>query len=370
MKRIFILSFLFSVVLVSNSCKKDKLKYDTRSFYLGVTPWPPDFTSTGYNLAYNFINNDCDIVSHHFDDGVPWEEIYNNLSLPQKLIDDISRRKQKTNSNKKVLLSVAALKISRKERAGYYGDSPNTAYVSKWADKHFNDTAVVDAYVKFIIYLTVQLNADYINFGVESNNGDWDAGDFEEYRQFISMVHTKLKTAYPNKPCFISFMVTPDSKFLTNAKQLEPYTDWVTISAYPYSYIGSPVHGSSSPSLIPSGLFQSYADINSAKPFAVAETGYIAEDLNIPGSGLYKEGNAQWQEDYVNYLFDFCQKKHSKFIIWFCAYDYDAAVNTFNVIGYTQDIVLLWKDTGFIDENLVKRSSYSVWKQWLKLPIQ
>ena len=367
MKRVVVLLFLISVILFSNSCKKDKLKNDTRSFYLGVTPWPPDFTATGYSLSYDFINENCDLVSHHFDEGVPWEEIYNNLAMPQQLINDISRRKQKTNSGKKVLLSVAPLKISRRERTGYYGDSPNTTYSDNWALKHFNDTMVVQAYVKFIVYLADQLKADYINFGVESNSGDWNAIDFEEYKQFLSMVHDKLKSIFPDKPCFISFMVTPDPKFLTNAKQLEPYTDWITISAYPYSYIGSPVHGSSSPALIPGGLFQSYADINSAKPFAVAETGYIAEDLNL--TGLSKEGNLQWQEDYVNYLFDFCQKNNAKFIIWFCAYDYDAMLNTFQAIGYTQELVLLWKDTGLIDENLVQRPGFSVWKQWLKLPV-
>ncbi len=230
MKNIYVLLFFSSLLLFSNSCKKESLKYDTRSFYLGVTPWPPDFTTTGYNLSYNFINDNCDIVSHHFDDGVPWEEIYSDLPLPQKLLDDINRRKQKTNSNKKVLLSVAPLKISRKERAAYYGDSPNATYVNSWANRHFNDTTVVDAYVKFIVYLSDQLNADFINFGVESNLGDWNTSDFEEYKQFLSMVHTRLKTLYPTIPCFISYMITPDPKFLVNAKELEPYTDWITIT--------------------------------------------------------------------------------------------------------------------------------------------
>ena len=334
---------------------------------MGVTPWPPDFTSIGDNLAYDFINSHCDMVSHHFDDGVPWEEIYSGLPLPKKLTDDVAKRRQKTNADKKILVSVAPLKISRKERTGYYGTG-NTTDVNTWAAKHFNDTSVVDAYVKFISYLTDELHGDFINFGVESNSGDWNKNDFEEYKQFLSMVHTKLKTKYPSIPCFISFMVTPDPKFLDNAKQLEPYTDLITISAYPYSYIGSPVHGSSSPSLIPSGLFQSFVDINPAKPFAVAETGYIAQDLDI--TYVSKEGNVQWQEDYVNYLFDFCEKNHAKFIIWFCAYDYDAAINTFNALGSNQDLALLWRDTGLFDENLAQRPSYSVWKEWMKLPVQ
>jgi hypothetical protein len=368
MKKRYALLFFISIILFSNACKKDKLKYDTRSFLLGVTPWPPDFTTRGYNLAYNFVNTDCDMVSHHFDDGVPWEEAYNNLPMPQQLIDDLNKRKQKTNSDKKILLSVAPLKLSRKERTGYYGSSPNATYVNSWSNKPFNDTTIVTAYVKFIMYLAEQLHADYINFGVESNSGDWNTSDFDEYKQFLSMVHTRLKAIYPDKPCFISFMVTPDPKFLSNAKQLEPYTDWITISAYPYSYIGSPVHGSSSPALIPNGLFQSFVDINSAKPCAIAETGYIAQDLNL--TAVSKEGTVQWQEDYVNYLFDFCQKNHAKFIIWFCAYDYDAAINTFNALGENQELFSLWKDTGLFDEHLAQRPSYSVWKEWLKLPVQ
>ena len=95
---------------------------------MGVTPWPPDFTSTGDNLAYDFINNHCDFVSHHFDDGIPWEEIYSNLPLPKKLTDDVAKRKQKTHTDKKVLVSVAPLKISRKERTGYYGTGNNPAH--------------------------------------------------------------------------------------------------------------------------------------------------------------------------------------------------------------------------------------------------
>ncbi len=368
MKKIYLLLFCFVGVLFIGSCKKESLPNQIRSFYMGVTPWPPDFTTKGYNLAYNFINDNCDMVSHHFDDGVPWEEAYNDLPMPQQLTDDLSRRIQKTNSSKKVLLSVAALKISRKERTGYYGKSPNATYVNNWSGKHFNDTSVVTAYVKFITYLANQLGADYINFGVESNLGSWAAEEFGEYKQFLSMVYPRLKATFPNIPCFVSFMVSPDNRFLVNAKELEPYTDWITISAYPYSSFGSPVYGSSSPALIPDAFFQSYVDINSAKPFAVAETGYIAEDLNV--TALNKEGTLQWQKDYVNYLFDFCQKNNAKFIIWFCAYDYDAALNTFYALGYTEELVLLWKDTGLIDEKMVQRPACQVWKQWYKLQVQ
>jgi hypothetical protein len=351
--------------LFAVSCKKEKQKYDNRSFYLGMTPWPPDFTSKGYDLAYSFINTNCDMISHHFDDGIPWEESYLNLQMPQKLMDDLARRKEKTGADKKILLSVAPLKISRKERAGAYSGSANTA---AWANKPFGDTTVVNAYVNFINYLMNELHPDVINYGVESNSGEWNAADFEEYKKFLSQVHSKLTALHPGKPFFLSFMVTPDVKFLNNAKALEPYTDYITLSAYPYTYIGSPVYGSSSPALIPKGLFQSYFDINTSKPCAFAETGFIAEDLSI--TGINKEGNEQWQKEYVDQIFDLCENNHAKFIIWFCPYDYSDAVNTFNAIGYTNDLAKLWEHTGLVNAGLIERPACKIWKDWLKLPVQ
>jgi hypothetical protein len=369
MRSPLITTFLALVCLCGSSCKKIKPAGDSRSFLLGVTPWPPDFTKKGYDLSYDFINGHCDIVSHHFDDGLPWEEIYKGQALPGEFLKDVGRRKDKTRHGGKVLLSVAPLKISRKERAGYYDQSAMPDSVrSAWNARGFRDTAVIAAYVKFISYLVQELGADYINYGVESNSKDWDPENFSDFKYFLGQVHAQLTALYPDKPFFISFMVAPEAGFLEKARELEPYTDWITLSAYPYSYVGSPVHGASSPELIPQGLFQSFVDINSAKPFAMAETGYIAEDLSI--TSLSKEGTARWQEDYVNYLFKFCQANKAKFIIWFCAYDYDDAINTFSALGLTQDLFYLWKDTGLFNEKLEARPAYQVWEAWRKLPVE
>lgn len=363
----YIAAFLF--LLCCSGCKKPTAGYSSRGFLLGVTPWPPDFTEKGYNLAYDFINTNCDMVSHHFDDGVPWEEIYSGLALPQNLLDDVARRKQKTHSSRKILLSVAPLKISRTERTGYYASSTASKdLISQWNAKSFKDSSVITAYVKFISYLIDQLNPDYINYGVESNSGSWKTPDFEDYAYFLGQVYTRLRTRFPMKPFFISFMVVTDKGFLENARMLEPYTDWITLSAYPYTYIGSPVYGSSSPTLIPGNLFQSYRDINVHKPFAVAETGYIAQDLHV--SGVSKEGNPQWQDDYLNYLFKFCQNNEARFIIWFCAYDYDDAINTFQALGEDQELSLIWEHTGLLTEKLAQRPAFQTWKAWRKLPVK
>jgi hypothetical protein len=304
------------------------------------------------------------MISHHFDDGIPWEEFFKGYPLPKKLTDNVAERLAKTPPGKKILLSVAPLQISRKDKAQYLSDVNNDPRNPEWQAKRFNDSTVIDAYTNYLNYLIDQFHPDYVNYGVESNLSTWDKNNFADYRIFLDSVYHRMKLLHPSIPFFVSFMVTTDTGFLENARQLEPYTDWITLSAYPYSYIGSPVDGSSSPSLIPSNLFESFANINSAKPFAIAETGYIAEDLKL--SGVSKKGTPQWQEDYVNYLFKFCTDHEARFIIWFCPIDYDAAINTFNALGANSELPMLWKDTGLEDEWLRQRPACEVWKEWMK----
>lgn len=368
MNKIF---YILILSLAFVACKKKATNSPNRSFYQAVTPWPPDFTIKGKDLAYAFIKDNCDMVSHHFDDGVPWEEAYAGLPFPKKYADDLKERRERTPSDKKILLSVAPLDISRKKRAGYYAPTDaatNKDFVSKWENKTLDDTTIIKAYINYISYLITELNPDFINYGVESNSKDWDKTEFEKYKTFLSGVYTGLKTKYPNKPFFISFMVTDEEPFLTNARALEPYTDWITISAYPYSYIGSPVNGDANPALIPSGLFPSFRNINPTKPFAVAETGFIAQDLNL--TLVKKKGTPQWQEDYMNYLLKFCNDNDAKFVVWFCAYDYDDMINTFNALGINQELFYLWRDTGLYDEKLVMRPACKVWTDWLNLPVR
>ena len=80
--------------------KKEDTPVETRSFYMGVTPWPADFTLEEVDTAYRFINDHCDIVSHHFDDGIPYEEAFYNRPMPAVLVQDMTTRKTKTAAGK------------------------------------------------------------------------------------------------------------------------------------------------------------------------------------------------------------------------------------------------------------------------------
>lgn len=349
------------------SCKKNK-PAETRSFYMGVTPWPGDFNQPEVDAAYNFINNHCDLVSHHFDKGIPYEEAYNNSNWPAHLIADLQTRKTKTAAEKKILLSSSALSLSRKHKAGYYlySETISSTVKTRWEQLPVNDARVVSAYVNYIAFLDSVLQPSCINFGVESNLDTWEAADFLQYKDFISKVYPALKNRYPTIPIFISVMVNPASQSINYASQLMQYSDYLTLSAYPYGYAGAYNNGKADPSYLPSSFFDNYLALAAGKPIAFAETGYIAENLSIPSFNVNLQSNSTWQKDYLEKILKITNDHKGKFVVWFCSKDYDAGNTTLRNLGLFTDLFLLWEDTGLIDENNVQRPAWKSWEMWMK----
>jgi hypothetical protein len=369
----FIIKLTLSILLINSSCtKKNNPAFVTekRSFYMGTTPWPADLTVSEVDKTYQFINDHCDIVSHHFDEGVPYEEAYNNTTMPASLLQNVASRKLKTAASKKIFLSVAALSINRVSKAPYYSNAAtDTTIKNYWKQLPFNNTKVITAYVNYISWLIQQFNPVYVNYGVESNGPLWNATDFALYKIFLSQVYPLLKTKYPNINFFISFIVDEGNEAYNYASQLIAYTDFIGLSAYPYIGISSSANGNTNPQNFPADYFEKFINLSVNKPLAFAETGYTAQNLSIPAYNLNKQGNTTWQKDYLELVLKLCDTKRAKLFIWFCPKDYDALITTFqNQGGATAEILnllALWKDTGLIDENGIERPAYTSWLFWM-----
>lgn len=369
MKHNFVAILFFLLAGLQWQCSKSKTTENTRSFYMGVTPWPADFTDDELNKSYQFINGHCDIVSHHFDEGIPYEEAYNNGGWPAGLIAEINTRKTKTAAGKKILLSSSALSLTRKSKAPYsrFSETIDASVKNRWELLQVNNDSIITAYVNYIIYLNASLQPSFINFGVESNEASWDNADFILYKDFISKVYQRLKLALPGKPLMVSFMVTELPSSLNFAQQLLAYTDYIALSAYPYTHVSSSAAGNTDPSLFPANFFTRFIDLDNSKPFCFAETGYIAEDLVIPAYSLNKQGKTAWQNKYLEQICNLTNERKGKFIIWFCYKDYDAGNNTLRSLGLYQDLFSFWEDTGLTDENNNERPAYNTWLNWMAL---
>jgi hypothetical protein len=354
------------ILCLTTGCKKDK-EADTRSFYMAVTPWPADFTPEAVNDAYDFINSHCDMVSHHFDEGIPYEEAYNHLAWPQQLQNDLAFRKTKTAAGKKILLSVAPLNLTRHQKADYYShpDAGITDSIKNyWNQLAVNDPKVVTSYVRYVSYLIDQLEPQFVNYGVESNDVHWDGSHFAAYKDFLSKVLLQLRAAYPQLPFFISFMVNEDPAALSLTTQLLPYSDYIGLSAYPYASASTTADGNTDPKKFPADYFTRFLNLAPDKPWCFAETGYIAQNLVIPSYSLNRQGTAQWQNDYLNMICKLCNDRKAKFLVWFCHADYDAGSDRLRAMGLYDDLFGLWQDIGLKDEHNVQRPAYQLWLQW------
>ncbi len=363
MKKTFLFSFLFFIAM---ACKKKQMPVaDTRTFFMGTTSWPADFTINEVDSAYQFIKDKCDIVSHHFDEGIPYEEAFYKTTMPAVLLQDVQTRKTKTAAGKKIFLSVSALALNRIAKPGYYTNAPATDSIKNfWNQLAFDDSKIVTAYVNYISWLIDQLQPIYVNYGVESNAANWNAAQFILYKFFLQSVYQQLKTKYAAIPFFVSFIVDESVEGYAYAQQLLNYTDFIGLSAYPYVTVSSSANGNTDPANFPANYFERFTNLSASKPFAFTETGYIAENLLIPSFNLNKQGNANWQNAYLEKVLQLCNDRKAKLFIWFCHKDYDAGNNTLRTLGLYQDLFGLWEDIGLKDENGKERPAYNTWMKW------
>lgn len=359
---LLILGFL---LLSLPACESATFKQEERTFFMGMTPYPPDYSRQGDQVAYDFINTQCDLIGHHFDEGIPWEEALRGDTMPTEILEQVEKR-NRMNEGRPVYLALTPLAFSRTEIAGYWGHETADSIKTKWENISLDDTLASTAYFNFCVYMIEALDPIFFNYGVESNSFEWEEAEFQKYLTFNQRVYAQLKIRYPDLPVFLSYMIRLDDGGLEEARQLDPFSDYVSVSSYPYTQIGSLAYGNTAPEDIPADWLTRYRDIDANKPFAVAETGYIAEDLDMSEYGLTKKGTPQWQADYLQQFFEECNALDAEFVIYWCAYDFDRAWNTLEALGMALPLFKTWRDVGLYDGNGIARPSLKVWRKWYR----
>ena len=341
---------------------------------MGFTPWPYDFTSEAVENTYHNINEHGDIIAHHFDEGIPWPEAFAGNPFHKNVLENIDNRVRRLTNKQKVYLAVTPLEGDRKKLASYWGKSDHLSRPGKWKHKKFDDPEIVAAYINFCRYMIKRFKPEYMCYAIEANYG-WSS---EKDPEFISFVHLLeetykiLKKEYPDMPLFVSLQTNneyADGKaFEKINKILLTVSDYVAVSSYPY--MGKGNHSCrGDPDKLSRDLFRKMAVLSPEKPFAVAETGYIAEKLTVWMFFLpiSIRGSARWQADYLRYLFKESNRLNAEFVIWFVSQDYDEGWKKMKKIG-VPDFFKAWRDTGLLNGQGNPRPSLKIWDSWLSLP--
>jgi hypothetical protein len=337
----------------------------SRDFRMGFTPFPYDYTNDAVEFTYANVNYHSDIVIHHFDNGIPWDESLDNIKMPGNINLDLNSRISKTGPDKDIYLAVTPLSTYREGLAGYWGESENMKLPEKWKHRSFSDPDVIKAFLNYCIFMVDKFDPEYLAYGIEVNMlGYHDPAAFEDYLVFLASIYPSLKSLYPHLPIFLTIQLeTFNNNFQTQeyiVESLLPYTDYIAISTYPFGNFLYPED-------IPADWFSRLYDMAPGKPVAVTETSFPAQDQYQEDYGRTIKGTEEGQLEYLKLLFESMSVLDLRFLAWFAIRDYDQLWETMEA-NNTDEIFKSWRDTGLIDEKGDPRAALGYWDRWLEIP--
>lgn len=363
--------FLFlAVVIILSGCSSDEA-VETRTFYLGFTPFPYAISQEAVDFTYEKIAADADIINHHFDNGVPWIEAENNDPFHINITNDWQFRKNSTPAGHKIYVSVTPINFFRTGLANYRATEEDMELPAPWNTYSFNDEPVKKAYLNYCKRIIEFFEPDFFNMAIEANLLYFNNSPlWNDYLELHEYIYAELKSEYPDLPIFCSVVgahMLPNTFTGNNylalraaTLQLLDHSDLYALSLYPYltAYLGNPY---------PDNMLTELFSI-STKPLAIAETGYVAQtfSIDVEGGKLTIVSDQNKQEKYMNDLLKACTKRKANFVINFVVRDYD---DLWEAIGSPTGVAIAWRDSGLYDEDGNERKALTTWKNYLKKPL-
>jgi hypothetical protein len=364
---------------------------ETRSFAMGFTPFPYDYSNDPTTAAaildnvYASLANTADLVTHHFDNGIPWSDaLSDTYPYNPHIMDDWQARRNKSPAGDKVYVAITPINSDRNGLAPWRDSADDMTlpapFATYAANADFSNSDVETAYLNYCKRVIAFFQPDYLAIGIEANllRKNTNAATWANYVALNHYVYTELKKLYPSLPIFVSvapaeaiqgyvgptteFSGTPDPAAAYADSQRNAITDVLAdsddyaISLYPYMtvFYNSPFPGDMLDTLF----------ALSNKPIVIAETGMLAQDLTITSNGapLTLGGSDAKQHDYLSQLLQKANDYRVQFINWFILRDYDRLCAA---KGGCSDVQKLWRNTGLYDSNGNPRTGLTTWQQWL-----
>ncbi len=356
------------LIMMLLSCRKDDNlpANDTRSFNMGVTPFPYDLGSEALTTSYNNALANSDMVLIHLDYGVPWQEALSGQPFPAEVNGTLAAAADMAVTHK-IMLTATPISLSRDSLAGYWNDAgSHQPLPPPWNSYNFAHPEVIAAYLNYCRRIIDQIKPAYFAYGIEANGSFLpNTAIFEQFLILADTVYHTLKTEYPNLPVFLTLQDQSFNKnrqeLLDMTAQLLPYTDMIAVSTYPFWLFDKPGQDAN-PDLLPSDWLDYMHNLAPDKPFGISETGYIAEDLDLHEIGINIKGTPDWQAAYATRLLGKANELDAQFVMWFVYRDYDMLYNRFPNAPFA---LRIWKDNGLEDGAGNKRPAHAIWQEWL-----
>lgn len=340
-----------------------------RSFDLGLTYQPHDFTDAAFSETYDLIAKHADLIFHYMGDGVPWTEAADGKPYHPNVEKTFRERAARNRPGQKVGLGISFLDSRRQNLALYWGENDSMPRPGKWRNRSFRDPAVISAYLAYCRDLLRRFKPDYFIYGMEVDSFAFDprGAKFNAIKNFTARVYGTLKAEYPDLPVLLSFVLLPEKEMRERevmTRALLQYSDMYAVSAYPYLFDG--IGGNAEK--LPSAFFSRVRGLMGDKPFAVAETGFNAKPWRVLSRFIWVDGKERWQAHYVRFLLEESQKLDARFVNWWVPRDLDALWEKMKASG-ADAMLSQWNSCGLADARGRPRKGLNVWDSWLALPV-
>jgi len=352
----------------------------TRPFHIGFAWQPYDWSEEAFAETFRLIAEHGDMIGIYFDAFVPWQEAYDGNPYHPVQEAEIQKRLDGIQPHQKVLLGLSLLGGDRVSLSGYLGKD-ETPRTGPWRERTFDHPAVIEAYLKYCEDMIARFNPDYFIYVMEIDAGLTNVNDprFKRLLAAVRQIYPSLKRRYPELPVLLEFVLQNDEETAKRAevtRALLPYSDYYAVSTYPFLMTGGDA------SQIPQDWFARAKEIAPDKPFAVAETNWLAENFYHPTQGIPSPGRTDkllifgqenWQAQYLDFLFREARRLDAEFVLQWTVRDLDALQRILDASGGplssgTEPFAALATDCGLIDEDGRPRPALDVWRNWLGLP--
>jgi hypothetical protein len=334
-----------------------------RPFSMGVASWPHDLTPGAIEALHLFILDHTDLFAAKIDEGVPWPEALEKKPYSAEFESSLEW-KRKYPQDKRVLLSLTPLNDDKSGLAGYRGKGEKEPLPPAWAKKDFDDPDVARAYLAFCREMIGRFRPDFVAYALEANQlAARNPARWKKFVPFARDLYAALKREHPG----VQILVTLSADLLGDEAQesaqkklireILPYTDVVAVAAHPY-------FTQTNPAKIPKDYFAKVAQLAPGKPFAIAETGFPAEDSDI--LGFERVGKAAWQQDWLKTCLEEAARYNARFVVWMVPRDIDDLYKRIPPI--LNEPIRFIRDTGLLDGTGKPRKAFELWQQWLKIP--
>ena len=348
-------------LFASSAAPADSLSDQSKAPYLGFTPWPYDMTVEAVEKTNEFIVNNSSIISHHLDNGVPWEEALFEEEYPEHLQKDWGGRIKTTPESHKIFLSVTPINFARSGLSPNWSNKGDNQPLPKaWQERGFDAPEVKQAFLNYARAAVTAFNPDYLAIGIESNLIITNAPDkWQAYLALNKHVYSHLKQEFPDLKIFSTVQyehlrgIEDEAKKnkhlqVPAVRELMKHSDLLALSTYRYG------------ELHPNPHTDNYFDValQFGKPMAIAEMGAISQTTQVFGMQLISSQETQYK--FLDMVLNSAQEHKFVFVINWVAIDFDYMIE--KLPRDSRSIAMAWVHTGLLDKYLKPKMAYQIWQ--------